>query len=155
MICVSRRDWLRVGAWAALSFGFNLVWEIAQLPLYTIAASGSLYELATAVVHCSIGDLFISTGAFILGMFALGDSQWPSTHPWKGSAIAIGFGFAYTAYSEWYNVFQAGNWTYTPAMPRVFGLGISPLLQWLVVPAVAVWAWNRFEARDPVNPLQV
>lgn len=155
MTCLDRSDWRRVAAWAGLSLALNLVWEIAQLPLYAIAEKGSMFEIASAVVHCSLGDLFIATGAFLLAMFALGESDWPRLRPWKGAAIAVSFGLAYTAHSEWYNVYQAGNWAYATSMPRVFGLGVSPLLQWLVVPAVSVAAWNRFATRGPVDPTLV
>ena len=147
MTCLARRDWARVACWAAVSLALHLVWEIAQLPLYVIAASGSAYELAYAVVHCTLGDVFIAGGAFILAMFLLGDSAWPAMRPWKGGAIAISFGLVYTAYSEWFNVYQVGNWAYADSMPLVFGLGVSPLVQWLVVPAVSLVAWRRLAGR--------
>ena len=53
-------------------------------------------------------------------------------------AIATAFGLIYTAYSEWVNVYQIGSWGYAPDMPLVFGIGVSPLLQWLVVPLVTL-----------------
>lgn len=31
--------------WAALSFALNLVWEVVQLPLYTIAEGGTAARL--------------------------------------------------------------------------------------------------------------
>ena len=40
----------------------NLAWEIMQLPLYTIWASGTWRELVFAVVHCTLGDVLISIG---------------------------------------------------------------------------------------------
>jgi hypothetical protein len=45
----------------------NLVWEIAQLPLYTIWNDGTRTEIAFAVLHCTLGDILI-------GMAALGGS---------------------------------------------------------------------------------
>ena len=45
---------------------------------------------------------------------------------------------AFTAWSEWYNVYRVGNWGYTASMPTVFGIGLSPLLQWLILPPVMV-----------------
>lgn len=153
--CLNRDDRRRLGAWAVLSLALHLAWEIAQLQLYTIAESGNLRELTYAVLHCSLGDMFIATGTYILTMYALGDSRWPSAHPWKGAAIAMTFGIAYTVYSEWYNVYQAGNWAYAPAMPRVFGVGVSPLLQWLVVPVVAIVIWNMFLRAGQAEKRQV
>jgi len=120
--------------WAGLSLVLNLVWEVAQLPLYTIARDPSVARIAYAVLHCTVGDAIIAGAAFILAGFVLQDAGWPSSRPWSGGAAAIFFGLAYTAYSEWYNVYETGAWAYSASMPLVFGIGLAPLLQWLVVP---------------------
>jgi hypothetical protein len=49
---------------------------------------------------------------------------------------------AYTAGSEWYNVYRAGSWTYTVDMPLIFGIGLAPLLQWLILPPALVVAYR-------------
>lgn len=135
--------------WAGLSLALNLVWEVAQLPLYTIARDPSMARIAYAVLHCTLGDAIIAAAAFVLAGFVLQDADWPSSHPWSGGAVATMFGLAYTAYSEWYNVYQAGAWAYSARMPLVFGIGLAPLLQWLVVPVATlliVRAWHRTHA---------
>jgi hypothetical protein len=120
--------------WAGLSLALNLVWEVAQLPLYTIARDPSLARIAYAVLHCTLGDAIIAAASFILAGFVFRDADWPSSRPWSGGVVAIFFGLAYTAYSEWYNVYEAGAWAYSASMPLIFGIGLAPLLQWLVVP---------------------
>jgi multidrug transporter EmrE-like cation transporter len=124
--------------WAALSFALNLVWEIAQFPLYTLTADQNRLGVAYAVMHCTVGDVIIAVASFLLAGFALRDPDWTSSRPWTGGAIATAFGSIYTAYSEWVNVYQAGSWGYAPDMPLVFGIGVSPLLQWLVVPLLTL-----------------
>ena len=54
---------------------------------------------------------------------------------------------AYTAWSEWYNVYRAGSWGYTASMPLIFGIGLSPLLQWLILPPVLVLAYRTLVRR--------
>lgn len=49
---------------------------------------------------------------------------------------------AFTAWSEWYNVYRAGRWSYTASMPTIFGIGLSSLLQWLILPPVVVLAYR-------------
>jgi hypothetical protein len=44
----------------------------------------------------------------------------------------------YTAFSEWLNVSVRGSWDYALSMPQVFGIGLAPLIQWLVVPTLAI-----------------
>jgi hypothetical protein len=114
-----------------------------------IASDPSVARIAYAVLHCTLGDAIIAAAAFILAGLILRDAGWPSFRPWSGGAAATFFGLAYTAYSEWYNVYQAGPWAYSARMPLVFGIGLAPLLQWLVVPVATlliVRAWDRTHA---------
>lgn len=129
--------------WAALSWLVNLAWEIAQLPLYAIWREESAARIFYFVLHCTAGDALIATAAFLLTGAVLRNSAWVSSTPLRGGALATAFGLAYTIYSEWLNVYQAGAWAYSPAMPLVFGIGLSPLLQWLVIPGALVSILRR------------
>ncbi|MEO6609507.1 MAG: hypothetical protein ABIN69_13670 [Aestuariivirga sp.] len=48
---------------------------------------------------------------------------------------------AYTVFSEWYNIAIRKSWSYSDLMPVIplLGTGVTPLLQWVVVPALAFW----------------
>ena len=131
--------------WAALSFALNLVWEALQLPLYTIGRTGSLAQLVYAVLHCTVGDALIAGASFLAAGIALRTPDWPAARPWAGGLIALTFGMAYTAYSEWHNVYQTGAWTYSSSMPLIFGIGLAPLLQWLALPVATLllFRWGR------------
>jgi len=127
-----------VAAWAGFAFALNLVWEIAQLPLYTIYSAGTPKEIAFALAHCTAGDVLIAVSSFLLGLIATRRSYWPMTRPLFGGAVATLSGLAYTAFSEWQNVYQTGSWSYAPAMPLLFGIGVAPLLQWIVIPPLCI-----------------
>jgi hypothetical protein len=58
---------------------------------------------------------------------------------------------AFTVWSEWYNVYRAGNWGYTAGMPMIFGIGLSPLLQWLILPPVMVGAHRKLTRTIRIN----
>jgi hypothetical protein len=49
------------------------------------------------------------------------------------------------------NVYVRRSWAYSELMPAVplagYRIGLSPLLQWIVVPAAAFWAVHRFQTR--------
>ena len=53
------------------------------------------------------------------------------------AAVAMAVGLAYTLGSEYVNTEILRSWAYTDAMPRLPGtrIGLTPVLQWLVVPA--------------------
>jgi len=54
----------------------------------------------------------------------------------------IGWGFIYTVWSEWFNTRMAGTWSYAPSMPMVFGVSVSPFLQWLLVRGTFTGGWS-------------
>jgi len=127
-----------VAAWAAFAFVLNLAWEIAQVPLYTLFSAGTPKEIAFALAHCTAGDVLIAISSFVVGLVATGRADWPMSRPLLGGAVATLAGLAYTAFSEWQNVYQTGSWSYAPAMPLLFGIGVAPLLQWLVIPPLGI-----------------
>ena len=127
-----------LAAWAGFAFALNFVWEIAQLPLYTIFATGTPKEIAFALAHCTVGDVLIAVSSFVLGLFATRRADWPMSRLLLGGAVAILSGLAYTVFSEWRNVYQTGGWSYAPAMPLLFGIGLAPLLQWIVIPPLCI-----------------
>lgn len=117
----------------------NLVWESLHLPLYTIWQEGPLSESAFAAIHCALADVLIALSALVLALFLLGDSRWPQSRYLIVAGAAMLFGVAYTIFSEWVNVEVRKSWAYAPAMPIIplpwFNLGLSPLLQWIFIPA--------------------
>ena len=131
-----------VAAWAGFAFVLNLAWEVAQLPLYTIFTTGTPKEIAFALAHCTAGDVLIAVSGFVLGLIVTRRPDWPMSRPLLGGTVATLFGLAYTAFSEWQNVYQTGSWSYAPAMPLLFGIGLAPLLQWIVIPPLGI-AWLR------------
>ncbi len=139
--------WLTVIRWylVAIALG-NLVWEFAHLPLYTIWRTGRSGEIIFAAVHCTGGDILIGTASLVLAL-VLGGGGWPNAPPTylRVAALAVGFGLAYTVFSEWLNVVMRKSWAYSELMPVVPGTnaGLSPLLQWVAIPLVAFWLARR------------
>ena len=132
----------RAGLWSLLAFVLNLTWEIAQVRLYTLWAEADGLTVAWALLHCSLGDVVIALAMFALAGMVLRRADWPASRPWTGGVIVVIGAMAFTAWSEWYNVYRAGNWAYTASMPMIFGIGLTPLLQWLILPPVMVVAYR-------------
>jgi hypothetical protein len=121
----------------------NLVWEVFQLPLFTLWRTAGAAYLAFAALHCWVGDLLIGSASLRLGIM-VASRFWPSGGCARVAAVTVLLGVAYTVFSEWLNVAVRGSWAYASAMPRVppLGTGLSPLLQWIIVP-LAAFAWAR------------
>lgn len=139
---------VRASLWSALAFVLNLTWEIAHVRLYTIWGEADGPGIAWAVLHCSLGDVVIALTMFALAGLVLWCGDWPASRPWAGGAIVVTGAMAYTVWSEWHNVYRADSWSYAASMPLVFGIGLSPLLQWLILPPLIVGAY-RAAIRTP------
>ena len=142
--------WLKAARAYLTVIGFgNLLWEIAQFPLYTIWTEGSRSHFALALVHGTGGDLFISAATLMTSLVAFGDKTWPAQAFWRVGIPIIAMGLGYTIYSEWINVEIRHTWAYSDLMPRLplLGTGLSPLLQWIVVPTLALFAARRTAGR--------
>jgi len=98
--------------------------------------------LLYTILHCTLGDLLIASGALGLSV-AIAGRGWPAAARSyvAVAAVAVALGLGYTVYSEWLNVAVRQSWAYSPWMPRVppLGTGLAPLLQWIVIPALAFW----------------
>jgi hypothetical protein len=123
----------------------NLLWEFAQMPLYTVWQA-SWAEIAFAGLHCLGGDLLIASASILAALITLNAERWPEKRFGVVAATTMSLGLGYTAFSEWLNVSVRQSWAYSDMMPTVTPLeiGVSPLIQWIVVPALAF-----FIARPP------
>ena len=146
-IAAAPAPWLKALRWYLVTIALgNLVWEFAQLPLFTIWKTGSTGEIVFAAVHCTGGDILIATASLMLALLLWG-AGWPSARDVyrRVAALTVVLGLAYTIFSEWLNVVVRKSWAYSELMPIVpiVDAGLSPLLQWIVVPLTAFWWVNK------------
>jgi hypothetical protein len=122
----------------------SLAWEFAHLPLYTIWREQDLAANVWAALHCTGGDLLIATASLVGGLVLAGSADWPRGRFLPVAALTVAIGLGYTVFSEYANTTLRGTWAYTDLMPRLpwIGTGLSPILQWLVVPTLAL-GWAR------------
>ena len=150
----------RLGLWhavlrrylVAIALG-NLVWEFAHMPLYTIWVAGTWGEIVFAAVHRTGGDILIALSSLTVALLTIGSGAWPFERFRAVAGLTIVLGIAYTTFSEWLNIIVRAAWAYSDLMPvlPIFGfpVGLSPLMQWIVVP-LSAFAWASF-ARAPAS----
>ena len=107
--------------------------------------SGTPGEKAFAVVHCTGGDLLIALACLALALVLAGKPAWPVRTHRRVAVLTTGFGVAYTVFSEWLNIVVREAWAYSDLMPvvPVIDTGLSPLLQWVAVPLLALHLARR------------
>lgn len=94
------------------------------------------------------------TVARFLGFRLFGGSGWPRQRIVVVGLAAMAFELGYTLISEWLNTILRQSWAYSDIMPRLpfIGTGLSPLIQWLVIPALAYGLAWRAETGADRNP---
>ncbi|WP_291001340.1 hypothetical protein [Hoeflea sp.] len=127
------------------SFLLHFVWEYLQAPTYAGMMELSHWEGVKLCTSATIGDVGFALVAFWVASASARSRAWllsPRTLPLlvylgTGVALTIGFEYYYTQVTQ--------RWTYSELMPLVppFGTGLSPLLQWLVVPPTVLWLTRR------------
>ena len=135
-------SWIEVvRRYIGVSIAANVVWEVLQLPLFTLWTTGTVRQQAIAVFHCTIGDAIIAGFSLLLALALFARATWPRESATRVFLASLAFGIGYTIYSEWLNVSVRGSWAYSDLMPvvPVIGTGLTPLLQWFVVPTLALW----------------
>ena len=133
----------------AMAFG-NLVWETVQLPLYTIWREGSPREIAVAVLHCTAGDLMIGALSLVAALALVGHEAWPRARFATVLLVTVLLGLGYTVWSEYFNTAVRRAWAYSAWMPTLpwLGTGLSPVMQWIIVPLAAFASARCVRRRD-------
>lgn len=139
---------------AIIFSGLNLSWEALQLPLYTIWWSEPWPPIIFALLHCTVGDLMIGSLALALAVGIVGRG-WPAEGRARSRVVLATtiVGVVYTIFSEWLNVEIRQSWAYTELMPRLppLGTGLAPLLQWLLLPGIALTVATKTDQTTPTT----
>ena len=130
---------------AGLAFGLNAVWEFLQSPLYADHGRELGYLLRTRL-HCAGGDALILLCAFEITSLISRSRQWLRDGRPGPTALFVALGFAYTVWSEWFNTQVALSWQYAEPMPRVYGIGLAPLAQWLAIPFLLALIFRKLRS---------
>ncbi len=147
-----RAGWLPAfGIFLGVVGCLNLAWEILHLPLYTIWTTDTVSRQAFAVLHCTGGDLLIALSSLMGALLITWSVGWPHQGFWSVMIATITLGLSYTVFSEWLNVYVRQSWAYSDWMPIVtvgtVRIGLSPLLQWLIVPTLAFFVVDSIVRR--------
>lgn len=118
----------------------NLLWEFAQLPLYTIWTEKPLGHALYTVLHCTAGDVLIAASVLLLGMALAAPRAFPGRGLARVTLVSTLGGVAYLVFSEWLNTAVRASWAYGPSMPIVplLGVGLTPFLQWVLLPPLVL-----------------
>jgi hypothetical protein len=130
---------------AFFSFVLHFVWEFVQVPTYAGMAEMAHWEAIKLCMSATFGDVGFALTAFWTASVAARSRDWILRPTRVPVAIFVAVGILLTVGFEYYYTNISLRWTYSELMPLVppFGTGLSPLLQWLVIPPLVVWLTRR------------
>lgn len=132
---------------AAITVVLHYAWEMLQAPLFDDFAGMHFWEHAWPCFLAALGDLMIAVTSYGIAALVVGRSGWPFQRRWSiPFAICLACGLAITIGFELYAL-ATDRWAYGPRMPTVAGIALTPLLQWLVVPALTLLILQRVAPR--------
>ena len=129
-----RRFWI---AAVLLTVLLHFIWEMWQSRFFASMADMPLLRHSLVCLLASLGDLLIAAVAYAATILLLHRS-WPLRPHWQGPAalwmtISIACG---VAIERW--ALASGRWTYAESMPTLWGVGLLPLIQWIIVPTATL-----------------
>ncbi len=138
---------------ALFAFLLNLPWELWQAPLFERMAAAPHWEAVKICSRAAAGDAVIAWVAYWAVALVVRHRAWVVA---PTASRVLGFtacGLAITVAIE--RLALGGHWmqgwSYSPLMPVVPGLGVglSPVVQWLVLPPLLIWLVRRQLTSSP------
>jgi hypothetical protein len=140
-------QWLDLPETNVLIFALllNFVWEFAQVPLFASMSTADHWAAIAVCARATLGDALIALIAFWAAAITGGSRRW-ILEPRRSQLITyLAVGIAITIVMEWLATRVLDRWAYAPSMPIIplLGVGLSPIIQWLIVPLLLVWFVRR------------
>ena len=120
----------------------NYPWEFIQAPLFEGMAERPHWEAVKACTQAALGDAVIMLVAYWGVAVARHSRAWIVAPGWRDVALLSSIGVGITVVIEGLAVhgWWLASWRYSAAMPIIPGLGVglAPVLQWVVLPPLVV-----------------
>ena len=131
--------------WAALA-GFatllHFAWEMAHMPLYRVAEPSG-WRMVGGCTQATLGDAIMTLLAYATAAVLTRRRLWLVAPRALELTTFLGVGLAMTVALEWWNVSVRHSWAYSADMPVTAGIGLSPIVQWIVLPPLIIWLARR------------
>jgi hypothetical protein len=130
---------------AIFSFLLHFVWEFIQAPTYAGMIEMNHWDGIKLCTSATFGDVGFAMTAFWLTSTIARSRHWLlSPEAWH-ILVFVGVGIILTIGFEYYYTSVSLRWTYSNLMPLVppFGTGLSPLIQWIIIPLLVIWFSRR------------
>ena len=124
-----------------ISFLFNFVWEMWQMPFYEGLKTLDYMSVVRTCTQARIGDGVISVLAYWSAVVIARSRDWIHQMAFTPELTYLATGLVITTFMEWLATDVLDRWQYAPNMPElpILGTGLLPILQWLILPPLILW----------------
>ncbi|MDZ7748925.1 MAG: hypothetical protein U5K43_08820 [Halofilum sp. (in: g-proteobacteria)] len=137
----------RVPELPVAGFGFLLhfAWEMLQIPWFAGMLEVSHGTVVWLCIRATGGDLVILLAGFWFASVVARRRDWLMEGARLPAALVVAVGVTVTVVFEWLATGPLDRWAYADTMPvvPVVGIGLAPLVQWLVLPPLILWLARR------------
>ena len=133
---------LNVAVFALL---LNFPWEFLQAPFFASMASAPHWPATKDCAQAAVGDATMTLIAYWLIALCMRSRHWVRTPSPSGTFGFVCFLVVLNVGIEKLATEHLGRWSYAVSMPIVplLGMGVLPLIQWLLLPPVVIWFVHR------------
>ena len=143
-----KRTVRRLFCFGGLVVALNFGWEMAQGGVFVGMSAMPFWAATLRCFRAALGDLAITAVAFGVAALVARDARWArSRRPLVPFVVTLAVGLAITVALEKYAV-ATGRWEYGARMPLIMGVGLLPIAQWVVVPAIVFAVVRNASMRD-------
>ena len=123
------------------AFLLHFVWEMWQIPFFAGMSEANHWSAVIQCTRATIGDGFITLFAYGISAIAARDIYWLYHRTFRSWTIYLAVGLTATTILEYFATEVYGRWQYSESMPllSIFDIGLTPFLQWLLIPPVSLW----------------
>ena len=133
----------RPETWLAIhGYLIAFLWEMLQMPYYAMSHL-SAWETTINCSLASLGDACIMVFAYFVASWAVNDRYWLSSRIRKPVMVFLVTGLVITLVVEYFATSAAWGWKYSAKMPTLLGIGMVPIVMWIVVPLIALGLASR------------
>ncbi|MGZ7079907.1 MAG: hypothetical protein ACXVJT_10875 [Thermoanaerobaculia bacterium] len=137
---------VRIARWALFIAGVAILqfaWEMGQAGFFSSMQGLPGWTATGLCARATLGDLAITGLAFLVAALIERSPWWPLlSNRLRGRAAFLILGLAITIAIE-IRAIQTKRWSYDVSMPTLFGVGLLPVAQWIVVPLLELVLFRR------------
>lgn len=133
---------------SAVMFALHFAWEVSHSSLFSSMQAMPFTQALRECVRATFGDVALGVGSYLIVAACARDARWAASPGPRSLAALSALGVLATIVLEVHAITN-GRWAYAEVMPLVpmLDVGLTPLLQWIVVPPLSVLMTRALLAR--------